>query len=1283
MRIVKNVLCPVLCVLPCLLTACGNPSSQQLASLTVAASPSQLNVGGTAMLTATAHLSDGTTQDVTSGTQFSLSQATLGTLKSNALTATSPGILTVSAAYVEAAPAGSSPASATTSPVTLSAATQITISQVNTSVQTPAILWNAPTAISYGTPLDTTQLNATANVAGTFTYTPAAGTVLKAGPQTLTTVFTPSDTKTYAPASASVQLMVGQAAPVVSWPTPAPVIVGTALSATQLDATTSVPGSFVYSPAIGAVPAAGVQLLTVVFSPTDTTDFTPATAHNNLTVTAAGTPAPVPVPTPVPTPLPTPTPMPTPAGCGGPTVNMNSGMSQSVLQSTISAAPACSLILFGPGTYSISQTLNIPCASKLTLSGAAAVPATAILAATFSSNAIFRLDNCTGVTIEYLHFENAEAVYMGDENNAGLTIRYNQITNLHGNSGIMIDGHLGTVVNNNSLNNLVSDVDIDHNTIGDAASCTSEIASIDYDGDCAGISTHVGELLRLTIEYNYILHVSEGIHIEQVGTYSPGSTNSVCVTCFIEYNYVLNYHRIGFENQASAPLDPIHVEHNVIDEPLNGFFGSMAMSMACCESGFIQQGYNGNSPSLYYNDNVTIDSGAGGGGHPPYGIEWWGVGAQGLNSLVQGNFSNGYVYGYGTGWTLENNYICGPYMATEGGYIANEEGVKNAPTEIGNVLASTCHTTPSVAPAISPAGGVASYPATVTLSETGQNTSIYYTTDGTTPVPGAGTTTLYTGPFQIPGPAKINAVGMWGVAPQPLTFPAGYGYVPSSVVTASFISGNAIRQPGSKVASGGVGQSSPGQLQPGLPAAQLTIAAGARSVTVGRTAQMKAIVISADGDSKDVTTEVTWTSSDARTVLVESGGKLSGLAIGKALITGSYGGHVSVVDVSSTLGAVSWSQPIVISQGGVYSGNWRSTDPHTPAVTVATNQPVSIANSYVSSAGDLIKVTVAGADVTVQNSIGLAVPSPTAGEANGIFLDAASPKRLTVENNYMDNVRIGILIRGYSGDHTQSQTLRVWGNRARNINGLCSNGAGGYLPGQSGLAATAHFIAMEGVQSVPAIDIGWNEVINYPLQSALSNVVDLYRSSGTVNQPLQVHDSYFQGAYSSNTRSQAYAGGGILAHGDDEDTAQNTSAFAYIHDNQVLATGGYGIAFVAGHDNIAVGNRVLASGLLPNNTRIPQVVGMPAGLVSRHAAQATAGDYNNSMHDNLVGWACWTAACNAQGNRNDLELSASMADYQSNNAATAAEMTPQQEDREYTLWLAKSHAAEITLGPTF
>jgi hypothetical protein len=63
---------------------------------------------------------------------------------------------------------------------------------------TSVVTWNPPASMPYGTPLGLTELNATANVPGTFAYNPAAGTLLGASPsQPLSANFTPTDTVNY------------------------------------------------------------------------------------------------------------------------------------------------------------------------------------------------------------------------------------------------------------------------------------------------------------------------------------------------------------------------------------------------------------------------------------------------------------------------------------------------------------------------------------------------------------------------------------------------------------------------------------------------------------------------------------------------------------------------------------------------------------------------------------------------------------------------------------------------------------------------------------------------------------------------------------------------------------------------------------------------------------------------------------------------------------------------------------------------------------------------------
>jgi hypothetical protein len=73
----------------------------------------------------------------------------------------------------------------------------------------PTVTWAYPADVIDGTALGSAQLNATADVPGTFTYTPAAGTVLKAGlGQVLSATFTPTDSTDYASVNASVLIDV-------------------------------------------------------------------------------------------------------------------------------------------------------------------------------------------------------------------------------------------------------------------------------------------------------------------------------------------------------------------------------------------------------------------------------------------------------------------------------------------------------------------------------------------------------------------------------------------------------------------------------------------------------------------------------------------------------------------------------------------------------------------------------------------------------------------------------------------------------------------------------------------------------------------------------------------------------------------------------------------------------------------------------------------------------------------------------------------------------------------
>src|SRR5690606_38276981 len=156
---------------------------------------------------------------------------------------------------------------------------------------TPIVTWATPLPIKINVPLSSTQLNATANVAGTFVYTPPIGaSFATAGTYTLTASFTPTDALNYnSVPSTQVQITVNDKDnPNVTWSNPETITYGTGLSATQLNATARVPGTFTYTPAIGTLLNAGAnQTLSVTFVPTNTIDYNTVVRTVQITVNKA------------------------------------------------------------------------------------------------------------------------------------------------------------------------------------------------------------------------------------------------------------------------------------------------------------------------------------------------------------------------------------------------------------------------------------------------------------------------------------------------------------------------------------------------------------------------------------------------------------------------------------------------------------------------------------------------------------------------------------------------------------------------------------------------------------------------------------------------------------------------------------------------------------------------------------------------------------------------------------------------------------------------------------
>jgi hypothetical protein len=524
---------------------------------------------------------------------------------------------------------------------------------------------------------------------------------------------------------------------------------------------------------------------------------------------------------------------------GATTYTVNPAQRTSTIQTIISRSLAGDTISFTAGTYKITARLVLKCG--VTYTGPVATPATAILASSMGEqSSIFYLysnpdltNPCTQpTTIEYLAFMNSGGIHV-QTSFTTLNILHNQFGNLPCCNSSVADQAIffdsGTTTSNTA--SMLTNTTISHNTFGDSTSCTSPINAMTdlespekYEGACNGI-VFFTSINGLTITYNNFYHVAEGVHIncpnyanQQYPCEPPGGALTQNITA--EYNDFSNIHRITWEQQPQRS-GGIVFEYNSEHDWFNPYFGSFGLSMACCYNRTISQ------PNLDGSNNViifnTVPGPANAKGSQRYGFGMEAMGNQAIynNELVEtANYSPctdgcgapapGATYGRGPVAHMNYNIVCGGAFAQSGsGYIVNEGlgELDDTPTLVGNVTTATCPVVTSASPTISPASGAQTFPLVVTLSDPGYksgahplgNTGIWYTTDGSTPVPGSGTACYLSsgGTFTLPAAATVKAVGMWGAANQPTSYPSGYGFVSSAVKIAHYTSGVASqkRQP--------------------------------------------------------------------------------------------------------------------------------------------------------------------------------------------------------------------------------------------------------------------------------------------------------------------------------------------------------------------------------------------------------------------------------------------------------------------------------------------------------
>jgi len=339
----------------------------------------------------------------------------------------------------------------------------------------------------------------------------------------------------------------------------------------------------------------------------------------------------------------------------------------------------------------------------------------------------------------------------------------------------------------------------------------------------------------------------------------------------------------------------------------------------------------------------------------------------------------------------------------------------------------------------------------------------------------------------------------------------------------------------------------------------VTLSPSSTSVTIWQT---QAFTVSGVSD----TSTCTWQNTPSTTLVSLGGGSYQAVALGTEQITVTCGTATATAIVAVVAQEV--SGPITISKGGTYSGNWNSTDPNTPAVTIHTDDAVILHDSTITGRGRLIDVSGVknGANVTIQNVTGTALDPQAIGMQRGAFVYATNFTSLTVKNCSMYGVSFGVSVAG-----AKPTQLSILNNFGSNLEDRASDGNGGLTATRP---SNGHFVILNDITAASGAEVAWNQLVQTIGQSSTEDPINIYESQGTSAHPIWVHDNYLEGF--SSPASSAYTGTGILTDGS---STKHATAFTLAQANQIVHTAGSGVAVASGHDNTFSSNRVVSCGV--------------------------------------------------------------------------------------------------------
>lgn len=355
----------------------------------------------------------------------------------------------------------------------------------------------------------------------------------------------------------------------------------------------------------------------------------------------------------------------------------------------------------------------------------------------------------------------------------------------------------------------------------------------------------------------------------------------------------------------------------------------------------------------------------------------------------------------------------------------------------------------------------------------------------------------------------------------------------------------------------------------------------------------------------------------------------------------------------------------IAEHGNAITGNFQGSFMQ-PAILITTKKHVLLHDCLLQGTDDIVYASGSG-DLTIMDCCFSGLNPNVVGTRKGRGIRMENMVNLAVLGCIFTAVGYPIYVNRYVGNFSKDQTIRITNNLFYNVDGRPSDGKNGYLKTGNG---RTHAILLNAIQNVPFIEIAWNQIINQPFVSDVSDNINFYNSSGTPTSHILCHDNYIQGAYSITPGSaEKYTGGGIITDGQPTNAAKATS-FVDIYDNQIVSTSNYGVSIASGHDNKAYDNRVVSCGFLSDGTPHAMTYGNGFNNYNNYSQSSTI-FFGNTVHDNLSGYI--RPDSSKQPMRSDWYLPGQAGTITNTRflPSTSASPTIEDELNEFVLWQQK------------